>query len=209
MTRLFINWYEENDKERREELTYALRKNVYLELIDNIVNISNVNLPAWAGAKIQNISHPARPAFRDFFQVINRFAQANDVSIISNLDIYFDDSLRLLDRIETNECYALTRYNMINDVPVFFNRADSQDVWIFKGPVREIKEADFTLGFIACDNRLAFLLSQYGYRVTNPSLSILSYHVHKSEKRSYINHKGEWVGPRIPGPYGYVNPVTI
>jgi hypothetical protein len=44
---------------------------------------------------------------------------------------------------------------------------------------------NFTLGMRGCDNRIAAEFEIAGYRVSNPSKSIRSYHVHNSGIRNY------------------------
>ena len=51
-------------------------------------------------------------------------------------------------------------------------RVDSQDAWIFSLPLPDsiIEQSDFPLGVTRCDNRLAAIFTEQGYKVSNPSL---------------------------------------
>ena len=92
-----------------------------------------------------------------------------------------------------NDCYALLRWDLDKDMnaKIFLDlnspRCDSQDVWAFKGAVREIQDSTFTTGKRGCDNRIAFLIDQAGYNITNPCFKIKAYHYHVTEKRNYFD----------------------
>lgn len=53
-------------------------------------------------------------------------------------------------------------------------RLDSQDAWVYRAPMRDsvIAGADFYLGQPKCDNRLAHLLQEAGYIVSNAALAV-------------------------------------
>jgi hypothetical protein len=88
---------------------------------------------------------------------------------------------------------------------VLFDRADSQDTWIFKGGVNQVSGADFTMGIAGCDNAIAHLLEQHGYNVINPSRTIKTYHLHLTNIRNYTDISGNAI-QRIQPPYKLINP---
>jgi hypothetical protein len=88
----------------------------------------------------------------------------------------------------------------------FWNHADSQDVWIFNGPVEKGVDANFLLGHPGCDNALAYKLEFSGYEVLNPSLTLKTYHQHLVMVRNYLNQKGEQKEKGIPPPYKILVP---
>jgi hypothetical protein len=136
--------------------------------------------------KITTISSP-RPTYNDFFNLINQNTEAETISILANTDIYFDESVRILKYLNLkNKCFALTRWDFSEKGTATINtrRFDSQDVWIFKGKIKPI-EGNFHLGRQACDSVIAGNISRAGYIITNPSLSIKSYHLHNSNLRNY------------------------
>lgn len=62
----------------------------------------------------------------------------------------------------------------------FTPRIDSQDAWLFKSPLPSSlvsKNSNFLLGRPRCDNRLAMLFEEAGFRVENPGLLFSTYHV--------------------------------
>lgn len=144
-----------------------------------------------------------RPTFGQLFELANQFSN-EDIFIIANNDIYFDDTLLLANKIKHGEVYALTRYDILNGNAIFFNRADSQDVWIWRGHLPPIN-ADFYQGVGGCDNSIAYILEQNGLKVTNPSLSIKTYHLHESGLRTFNRSIMEVVPP----PYKKLPPTHL
>ena len=85
-----------------------------------------------------------------------------------------------------------------------YNKNSSQDVWIFKGPIKPNLKADFPLGVPRCDNRLLYELQEAGYTVLNPAFSIKAYHIHKGQ-RELVYTEADNVY-QIPPPYRYKYP---
>ena len=137
------------------------------------------------------------PSFNDFFEVVNRQTDDDDRNIVANTDIYFDESIEKLRKLKMGgKFFALSRWNELeNGRTVLERRLNSQDTWIFKGPVRNI-DADFKIGQWACDNRLAFLFENAGYKVTNPALDLKTYHIHRVEFRAARSTSAEF---EVPG----------
>lgn len=208
MIRLFINWYTEIKQPRGKELNRCLENNFRCKHIDEIINVSDTPLPE---GKIKNVAIQGRPTYHDFMNVISHTAKPNDISIIANLDIYFDETILLCHKMTEKDVYALTRWDVWDEKGkdiTFLNRHDSQDVWIFKGVPHTIIKADIGLGQPGCDNAFAFLLKKSRYRVSNPSLSIKTYHVHASGTRHYLNGTKQIV-KSAPQPYLLLTPTKL
>lgn len=142
-----------------------------------------------------------RPTFKNFFNAINAITLPNEINIIINSDIYFSEPFDYEEivKIQPSECYALSRWDIQPDgSAVHYQNSGSQDTWIFRGTIRMVEGANFTQGVAGCDNKIAYLLQQAGYIVTNPSTRIKTYHLHLSNVRNYI-HKGKPVY-RLPRP---------
>lgn len=186
MINLFTGYFKTTNKDRQKELDYCLSLNQYNPLIDNIFTFKD------------------RFTYQDFF--LNTLDYPDDINILANGDIYFEN-LELALNIDYRECYALTRWEISNGQIVPFevchqyNREakakHSQDVWIFKGSVKDVR-GDFYLGQPGCDNKIAYELLKVGYRVTNPSLDIKCIHVHKETSRNYT------LPDRVPPPYKWI-----
>lgn len=191
MINLFINYFEHSNTDRKKELEYCFEKNKKNELIDNIIVVNR----------------DERSTYGDFFRAMESYPDA--VNIIANSDIYFDKTIELANKIGKNNCYALTRWELHEGVVMSFNQRHgrpsppqwSQDAWIFRGSIKpenfdnviavnsrnQSVSIPFQLGIPGCDNKMAALLREKGFTVTNPSLSIRVIHFHKNSSRSYPN----------------------
>lgn len=179
MRNLFISLYKPQDKNREVELLQCLKKNRFV--FDQVFVLMEGGYGVDQKAKnVYELPVTTRPTYRTFFKAINRVSHSDDLNVIANSDIYFDETIEATDKICSHDCYALTRY----DDGVFMNRKDSQDVWMFRGHVRMNNGlyCDFHLGTPGCDNRIAWELGQAGYFVSNPSLSIKTHHVHSNPR---------------------------
>lgn len=165
--RLFYNYYEDKNPLRKNEIDFCLQQNIKNPLFDTIV-----------------LDSDGLPTYDFFFERINKLTGPNDINIICNSDIFFDETIGLVKNIGLNTLYALSRWEWHNGTSKLRELRNSQDVWIFRGPVENV-DGSFQLGKPFCDNRIAFEFNRAGYKVVNPSRSIKSYHFHSSGIRSY------------------------
>jgi SAM-dependent methyltransferase len=185
-TRLFFNYYEDPSPARRQEIDLCLQKNLDNPLFDIII-----------------IDSENSPTFDFLFEKINLLVKDNDVSIICNSDIFFDDSIRLSSRIKNKEIYALSSWDYVKDNHSTFSNSNfKQDAWIVQGKINNI-QGNFPLGKPGAAARIAYQFKEAGYTVFNPSLSIKAFHVHQSGIRHYSEQD------RIHGQYLYVDPTSI
>tara|TARA_Y100000034_G_scaffold100765_1_gene124567 strand:- start:387 stop:1007 length:621 start_codon:yes stop_codon:yes gene_type:complete len=206
MINLFTSYYSHPQKRRNEEIHTCLVKNLQNPLIDNVYLLIEKTFDGFdqTESKLHLVNIKERPTFNNFFEIASKYAQSDTISIIANSDIYFDQTLLHAKLIGGNECYALTRWDIKDGKAVFFNRADSQDSWIFRGRIRKVDEGDFYQGYWGCDNRIALELENSGYEVTNPSRTIRSCHL-DTYQRSRINTQDH----TIPPPYKLLPPTTL
>jgi hypothetical protein len=194
---LFTSYWK---SDRQEELEHCLKKNIDNPYISIIYLFCENAYPDVNSDKLVFIDINKPPTYSDYFAKINEVNPPR--SIIANSDIYFKESLKYAVDIKPNECYALSRYDILPDGKKFFKRKDSQDAWIFAGQIKENVYSDFQLGILGCDNRIAYELHQAGYKVTNPSKTIKGYHVHSK-------HIGHDKSLRIPKPYLHIPPCML
>lgn len=200
MTNLFISLYEEKDPKRSEELYTCLINNYNSKCFDNIFILSEGSyMPALNNMTNNIFVLPCsiRPTFRTFFEVINNTTQNDDINVIANSDIYFED---FPITPQYNECLALTRYEVKKNGPItFVNRKDCTDVWVFRNRIKIPLYSDFWLGIPGCDNRINHELLSVGYKMLNPSLTFKTFHLHEGEK-SYDGSQ------KINRPYHFIIP---
>ncbi len=185
MIRLFYNYYEDRNPIRKREIDFCLQKNLENKLLTTVI-----------------IESPSKPTYEFFFQQINRLAEPDDISIICNSDIFFDETIKFVEKIKDKELFALLRWEWLPGGPHLFERPDSQDTWIVRGKVENVFGA-FSLGIRGCDNRIAYEFQKAGYTVSNPAKTIKSYHVHTSNVRNYT------MADLVPPPYYTLGPTSL
>jgi hypothetical protein len=209
MINLFVNYFEHPNKDRREEIEYCFEKNQSNEHINKIIVVNRGE----------------RATYGDFLKIMAEYP--NDVNIIANSDIYFDDTVKYAENIKQRQCYALTRWEDIEGRVIDFNERHgkpsppqwSQDAWIFRGSIDDKNYHQvqaqgnkmpsiiipFSLGIPGCDNKFAAMLRESGIRVENPSKTIKAIHKHKNSNREYPPYR------ILKGikPNGLVYPSTI
>jgi len=207
---LYTTFYNEKNLDRRSELEKAIRINSNLWAISKIIVFNEGDSIAHiAPSKIEEVFIDKRPTYKDFINHINTNSSPDDIQIIANTDIYFDTNIEVLQHINLKDtCLALSRWDTTNTIkPKLYNRKDSQDVWIFKGPTKQRLKADFPLGVPRCDNRLMYQLQEAGYKVLNPAFSIKSFHVHEGQRALVYTEEDN--SYNIKPPYGYLYPHNL
>ena len=187
------------------EYLECLERNIHCSSINEICVLAEAGAEVPASQKVRVRAIARRPHYTNYFEWINEIASADDVSLIANADIFFDDGIGVLgvSRMAPHTALALSRWEVKGGGGVKLNdRNDSQDAWAFSGKIDGIF-GDFPLGVARCDNRFVKELELAGYRVTNPSFSIRSYHLHAGARPEYDT--GVPTG-FVPPPYGYVWP---
>lgn len=211
---LFVNFYNDPDQCRQEEINECVLRNTANPLINRICLVvdspqTNFYNCGKETGKIEKVIHPGRPAFSYFFGLANSVVTDGDISIFSNIDIYFDEyDVSLIRRyMQPSACFALSRWEKSPGGRLtLFDREDSQDSWIFKGPINSIANCDFSMGRPGCDNAISQRIEAAGYRVCNPSRDIKSIHVHNSGVRHYDPMDKKQV---VGKPYRYIRPARL
>lgn len=150
------------------------------------------------------MNSPHRMTYQNLFDEINKRTSDDDINVITNLDIYFDDSITQLNRITSKQFIALSRYDIFADGSIHFDgpKQFSQDVWAWRGKIR-ITNADFYLGVYACDNRIAAEAQLAGYEVLNVCKSIKTYHLHLT-----VGRADDFGITKVPPPHIVVYPTS-
>lgn len=189
---LFISYYRDKHPTRQNELEHCLIKNIENPEIDHIfIMLEGMisDFPVFHNKipKITVWEDCQRPTYQTLFNAANAIMGDQEIiTIFANTDIYFDETLKRLEDIRPNMCFALSRWDVAPDGSTkLHNEQYSQDVWIFRGKIRTLRVADFCLGIPGCDNRIAYEIFKAGYTILNPSKTIKSYHYHASDLHTY------------------------
>jgi hypothetical protein len=186
MIHLVINTYPETKPERKIELDRCLAGNRALGFV-NIIEHYSV----------------ARSVFADLFNIGCVRASKDDIIIVANVDVLFDDTLRMVEGIPDNEAWVLSRWvpdnkgNLIAPAPRY---QCCQDSFMVRMPMRKV-QLNFPIGHPGSDNRICAEFKNVGYKVRNPSLTIRSIHHHCDTGRTYPY--------RISTPYLFVEPEKL
>lgn len=187
---LLTSYYNSNNSERQKELNTCLTNNYnnnYIEKIYLFVDkmyvldfINDINNKIYQ--IIVDDDNKSRLSYKFVIDYMNNNLE-NKICIISNSDIYFDDTINIINNNHlTNTVFALTRY----DNNMLIMGCDSQDSWIMISPLNVNSEiCNFKFGIPGCDNRFAYICNEHGYNILNPCYSIKTHHLHNSQYRNY------------------------
>lgn len=143
----------------------------------------------------EDITHQinTRPSFDDLINLYD----GNDIVILANADIYFDNTIQLVNDLELNNTLImLTRKNLINGKlrpQTNDEMVACADVWIYKSPTKI--NCDCQVGVAYCDGKISAYAHRDGFKVLNYSKSINAIHIHKkgykNSQRRNRRYKGQ------------------
>jgi hypothetical protein len=220
---LITQFYIPDNEVRKNEIKTCLKRNVDNGSLKKIFLINekkytNVELGVNEKEmkKIQQIifNGGTRLKYSQTFALIKYLKRKQSLSgyfVIANSDIFVDDSINNVRKTSLSvdkSIYALLRHEFnekrLRDCKLFGPRPDSQDAWIIHTKYLPddsiIARFDFYLGAQGCDNVLAFMFLQFGYKIFNEPTVVKIYHYHTSKERMYM------LTPLQP-PYLFVTPV--
>ena len=181
-------FYTTKEKLRSSEISRALENNVDNSYIDKIILLNETDLSFKSHSKIEQVIINKRLFYSDIFEYIYNKVPQNVTVVFANSDIYLDKTIRNVWSVNMEDkFFALLRYE---DGEIYGPRPDSQDCWIVsstsvKARSNNYKDISFSFGIMGCDNAIAIEMMKQKYLVLNPSLTIKTHHLHKSEVRNY------------------------
>lgn len=226
-TYLIAQYFIHSNLERKNEIISCLRRNLQLNEITKIYLLNEKiysdkelgidDLLIENKQKIEQILINKRMTYKDALLFIHYMIKNGNTGyfIIVNSDIFFDNSLKNLQitslsreksiytilRFEYNEKYK----DDLKQSKLLGPTKTSQDTWIihsnFCPSKNEIEQCNFNLGLPGCDNVIAYLFFDFGYKIYNEPYVIKTYHFHSSKIRNYSESS------RLPKPYLFVYPV--
>jgi len=116
---LVSSYYKTSNKERQNEIDECITRNINNPLISNIylLNDKIYTSKILKNDKIKqfNIIKGNKLLFKDAVEFINSYCHNENV-ILSNTDIYFDESLELLNNYDlNNKVLCLLRHDVLKD----------------------------------------------------------------------------------------------
>ena len=187
---LWTSWYFIADEHHRMECMRAIILNINNPLIANVNILCEIDFPA-EHKNIRCIPVSERPSYDTFLKLFNM----NDLNILCNTDIVLDyNTTHHFPKMKPNSAYVLSRYNLTNEYTLMMKDWNArliqfpgvtQDVWALYKPNNLPDCSDILLGVLGCENRFAYKLFNSGIKLSNPCLSIKTYHLHCSDERSY------------------------
>jgi hypothetical protein len=202
---LLVGHYHEASPERAHEYEQCLWLNCKNAAIERVFVFLEDEEPIGVEhANLELVPHGGRLRYNDLFAYAGLYIR-EQVCIIANADIYFDRTLDLVQRFDlAGKFLCLARWEIdTNSHLVKPAQSWSQDAWIFQTPIPRIN-ADFELGRMKCDNRIAFEAREAGLQLLNPSHTVRAIHLHASNVRNYneahyLKGPGAWVPPHELG----------
>jgi hypothetical protein len=210
---LITQYFPSNNKRRFKENLFCLHKNLKNPYIDNIYLLNEKiytckelgfsEMPE----KIKQIDIGHRLKFKDVFEFVNNDNKIKGYIIISNLDIYFNSSLKNIYYTSMKikkvaYCQLRNEFYLKMRLKLNMNRSWSQDTWIYhtNNPIKHLNKFNYYFGQPGCDIKTNFLLGFQGFKCCNHPSIINCIHVHYGMSRNY-KHK------HVKGPHLKVKPV--
>ncbi len=198
---LVTSLYNETNTDRLNEYIFCLESNLNHPSIDKIHVFYDIikdgdenRLLDYLKSKDIKISYiSSRPTFNLIFSSCNELYPDRKI-IVSNADIYFDDTLNSLLTYDLNNKFlSLTRWEDTgggNLTPAYwFLEQTSQpygsDTWIFTTPVKKFDNVELGLGTWGCDGGIIYQAYKAGFTVLNPCKDVRCCHLHHSQIRHY------------------------
>lgn len=134
-----------------------------------------------------------RPTYGFVFSLADELFPKGRI-IISNGDIYFNETLGMLEDYDLKGKFlALTRWHVTENGGLRKDYAPdgkpgigSQDAWIYETPLPPFERLDIELGAVWCDSCLMYQAHKAGLEVINPCLTIQCCHLHLTR----VRHQG-------------------
>ena len=189
---LLTQLYNPKDSFRLKEILDCLKINVNNDNIDEIhLFVENKNdfqlINNIDKKKIKFVLNNNRLKYKSVFDYTNNLNKS-DIYILSNSDIYFDNTLKNLDNLNFNKLFlSLTRINeTVNKKKNFKhqpNSGGSQDVWVWKGNLNIYDDKLYnndgiTMGIGGCDLKLNYIIEKSGYTLKNYCKLVNCFHKH-------------------------------
>lgn len=205
---LFTQWFNSNPEVMAYN-SYCLHKNVSNPYIDHVYlfdsgrSFSNIY-----SKKLSVIPIKDRLSYSDWFEYNNE-KNTDSMKILINSDIYFDESISILNKLDMNDdtLYVGTRVDVTQKgdiIPSTVTYRDggktvdpdrSQDVWIYKN-INATFNSHFVLGEKHCDGQLRISAQNAGVKVVSLFPHLRCIHLDWRQSRAEFKENYEMVERR-------------
>jgi len=198
---LFTTIYRIRNHARLAEIRTCIGKNAANPGVERVFvfseNVDRVEYTFLDHPKIELIPVPRRPAYKDFFDYARKHCAGRTVAIC-NSDVYFDDTISVTSKVNSDELWCITRHNVLPGGGLELQGngvTGSSDAWIFVAPIKEF-QSDILLGVNGCDSYLAQKADKAGIKLANPCRQIVIRHLHDNDERNNSpNNRNYWQEP--------------
>lgn len=209
---LITEWYHEVDLRRRYELVAVLRMNTINDAVTNIHFVQrSLQCTVLDDVKIdpdfpndllksklvisylKNLNRTERLTFSEALTYANEVIPTNRYSVILNLDVFFDHTLRFLKYMpiyDRHKVFYLSRYEVDPSICSIRHQCSEQyvgshDVLIFRSPIptEVIRELPYEFGTWNTEIKIIYELLKANYTIRNVCKSIRVWHLHSSQVR--------------------------
>jgi hypothetical protein len=201
---LFTQWF----KATPEVLTYSLYclyRNLSNKLIDKVILfVDNCEFNNIFNEKLIVVPIQTRLSYKMWMDYADK-EYPEDIKILSNSDVYFDESLSFLDQINEweNRLYVLTRKDLTKDGNIIpsslvynpnnteqISHQHCQDAWIYKNKLKSDFNNNYNLGAMHCEN---------GFRISAQESGICVFSLFNNIELTHV----DWRGSKVYSEKGY------
>jgi hypothetical protein len=188
---LILGYYKNDNTLRSTEIDLCLKLNCTNQLFNKIIIINETMIDIPFIDKNDNriiiINNNNRLTYKNFFNYANQYSSEDTINILINSDIVIGENFCLLyEKMQLNELYFLTRYDIDKYAQISLCNLLGCDTWIWKNRI-DHDVGNYFLGKPYCDFKLSYEFYKIGYKIRNPSLDLKTYHLHNINIRNYDN----------------------
>lgn len=217
---VLVQYFVGNDEDRQAEYDFCVQANLANPQVARVhclveKDADQAKFPEWltGSEKVRIVPVPSRLTYKQAFDYANSKLSGHVVAV-SNLDIFLDHNsewqsaqqlfemsiVLCLSRHEFNGVDASTKDEKLQNLAY----ANAQDCWMFRAPIF-VKDCDFQMGKLGCDNAIAHRINASGYIPVNSPNEFKIHHFDVCRGKRGDNFLGHHTpNPEYPEDRGYM-----
>ena len=221
---LIVQYYNDKNADRQEELDYCVQANLENPYIIQLHNLTEENtvIPEWLANHPKYIECRVEKwlTYKMAFDYAQENLPGQNVAL-TNLDIFLSHTSKweeIIPYLQNNIVLCLSRqeFDGVESVKKDLKLqklafANCQDTWIWKSPKNEteaaekdVPDCDFMIGRLGCDNAIADRLKRANYCPLNSPHQFATYHYDICRGKTYENQlRMQKPNPERPEERGY------